>query len=492
MPRHHGQGSASQGGEDDAHRSRRDAPPPKQGRFRRFRGVAIVVVLALVVGGFVVARGLLRGSPGSVDGKVLWHADLAAPATLGPNGWIAYKGKGGWGPFGGSGQYELRNVHSGREFDLGKDPRLAYILPDGSYLSDFGGISIHRPSGKEVARIDTDAIGHGVSGLAGLVPGSPEIVGVSKKTVALMTCYAPKFALLSSGAKGGHAVIAGFRRSSGHRVWSRDTGAGCHGTQIYHRPDQALGAIGHILIYDGATATVLRLDDGSVRAKWRNNPKYSVILQGDLALRRIGKKAEVVDLATRRTITTTQCPGLEMMSPGSTANLSPEAVLAIDCADDVRIYDRSTKRFVTVDAPPIGENRRIPDGGSVVYDRYVLSRAGESVTITDALSGTEVGHFSAPESMQIQTNAARGRVLLMYVTTDADKAQHAMVAVDLRTGRTLISDSDELDPGASVDPDGFALVSAGGSVDVHTRYGHHSEMREQAWLVGAKGSPADG
>src|SRR5699024_6288554 len=140
----------------------------------------------------------------------------------------------------------------------------------------------------------------------------------------------------------------------------------------------------------------------------------SVVLQDGLALHRSGSSVvEVVDLETGDVLAETECPDVGMMSPGPMANLSTEAVLAIECGDaEARLYDRAAQEFTTVSAPPLTEGRLIPDGASRAYDMYILSRDGETVTITDALSGTEIGSFVAPEGMEIQTNLLRGLVMV--------------------------------------------------------------------------------
>src|SRR5699024_12216384 len=82
---------------------------------------------------------------------------------------------------------------------------------------------------------------------------------------------------------------------------------------------------------------------------------------------------EVVDLETGDVLAETECPDVGMMSPGPMANLSTEAVLAIERGDEeARLYDREAQEFTTVSAPPLTEGRLIPDGASRAYDMYIL------------------------------------------------------------------------------------------------------------------------
>src|SRR5699024_10046934 len=211
----------------------------------------------------------------------------------------------------------LHNLVTGEETTFPDNPSVGLVLPGGGLLSSSGGIGIHGPAGEQIAYLDGEQIGQGVEGLEGLQAGFPEIAGASETTVAVLVCYAQERELLSSEASGGHAVMAGFRLSDGERVWAEDTGAGCVGRELYRPP-------------------------GSAGATWRDAPRGSVVLQDGLALHRSGSSVvEVVDLETGDVLAETECPDVGMMSPGPMANLSTEAVLAIECGDEeARLYDR--------------------------------------------------------------------------------------------------------------------------------------------------------
>src|SRR5699024_812957 len=179
--------------------------------------------------------------------------------------------------------------------------------------------------------------------------------------------------------------------------------------------------------------------------------------------------------------------------PGTDGEPLSEAVLAIECGDEeARLYDREAQEFTTVSAPPLTEGRLIPDGASRAYDMYILSRDGETVTITDALSGTEIGSFVAPEEMEIQTNHLRGRVMVMYGQTDFEDVHYDVVAVDLRTAEVLISDTEKIGPFWQVDPAGYAMVSSGDMYDSGGRYSSEQEYRVESWVVGVEGTSTDG
>ncbi|MFC0673160.1 hypothetical protein [Brachybacterium hainanense] len=438
--------------------------------------LATGLLVAVVLGAIVLFQAVTGPS---AEGTVLLHEKN--PVLLGPNGWVAARQ---------DAEVVMRNVATGAETNLGEDPQVVHILPSGGYLSDTGRIGIHAPSGEEVAAIDADTIGDGVEGLEGLQAGFPEIAGVSDEVVAVLVCYAPEAELLTSDAEGGHAVMAGFRLSDGGRVWARDTGAGCTGRELHRPPVSELGSIEHVVTYAGDQAAVTRLDDGVVAATWEDTPKDSVVVQDGFALHRIGaSRVEAVDLATGAVHAATECPDVGLMSPGPVPNLSPEAVLAVECGEqEVRLYDRDAQAFTPVPAPPLGEDRTIPDGASRAYDRYILYRSGETLTITDALSGDEIGSVVIPEDMAIQTNAPRGRVMLLYVVTDEEDVQYRMMAVDLRTAQPLLTDSRKMGPTWQVDPTGFAMVSSGDLYRTGDRYDIDEEYRVESWVVGVEGA----
>ena len=481
-----GGGDAHTEGMDDETTGRRSRKSPWQ-RVGSVLGTA--TVLLLLVGGYF---GYAAFTGPSLEGEVLLHENDTV--ELGPNGWGAVTEDASWWPWSNDRELVLHNLVTGEETTFPDNPSVGLVLPGGGLLSSSGGIGIHGPAGEQIAYLDGEQIGQGVEGLEGLQAGFPEIAGASETTVAVLVCYAQERELLSSEASGGHAVMAGFRLSDGERVWAQDTGAGCVGRELYRPPVSALGAIEHVVTYAGDRATVTRIDDGTAGATWPDAPRDSVVLQDGLALHRSGSSVvEVVDLETGDVLAETECPDVGMMSPGPMANLSTEAVLAIECGDEeARLYDREAQEFTTVSAPPLTEGRLIPDGASRAYDMYILSRDGETVTITDALSGTEIGSFVAPEEMEIQTNLLRGRVMVMYVQTDFEDVHYDVVAVDLRTAEVLISDTEKIGPFWQVDPAGYAMVSSGDMYDSGGRYSSEQEYRVESWVVGVEGTSTDG
>ncbi|GAA1485302.1 hypothetical protein [Brachybacterium fresconis] len=449
--------------------------------------IVIAVAMVIVVAGYMVFRAVTAPS---LEGRVLWH-EKTAVSQLGPNGWIALRS---------DGDVMMQNVVTGEQYVGASDGQLAYVLPDGGYLDAYDTLVIHGSDEDEGIRLEREQIGVGVESIAGLEAGPPEILGVSETTVAVLSCFAAESELLGSEAPGGHTVMAGFSLADGERLWARDTGQGCVGTDLFSPPVASVGAMDYVMTYDGDQATVTDLADGRIAATWPDSPRYSdrfdddsVILQDGLALRRTGETTmEVVDLEEGETLAETSCADARLMDPGPTVNLSSEAALAVECGEEeVRVFERDAQEFTTIQAPSL---RIVPDGGSAVYDKYILSRDGETVTITDGLSGTEIGSFSAPVEMRTSNTAARGRVLLMYIRTDSGEfAEQQMIAVDLRTADMLITDSRGLRVGAGVDPSGFALASSGEFVDHGGgRYGDDwTEHRMESWLVGVDGTPID-
>lgn len=450
-----------------------------------------VLVGVLIVSGYAGFR-VVTGP--KLEGKVLWHG-TAAVEELGPGGWFVAQEGGPWWRFWVQDTTVLNNALTGQRTVLGEDPRVRYVLTDGRYVTGSVDTTIHDSTGAEITGIEDGAIGAGLDGLEGLRAGETLIIGASQETIVLIACYAPERELMTSAEPGTRAVMAGFSLADGTRVWARDTGQICDASSIFHTPVAALGALEHVMLFDGGTAMALRIDDGEVAATWEDTESNEVVLQDGLALHPSGADAlQVTDLATGAVLGEGKCPGAEVMNPGTTANLSTEATLAIDCGGSgALLYDREAREFTPVDVPTRTEERLVPDGGEVLYDRYVLGRDGERVRITDALSGEQVAEFTADPEMQVQTNAPRGRVLLMYRTTDHEDVEYASLAVDLRTGEMLVSSARRIGPGTLVDPAGVVALTYSERVQTSSRYGRDgTEERMQAWVVGVEGEPAGG
>ena len=457
--------------------------------------ISVLVVVLFIGGG--IGYSLLNRPGGELEGRILWQEDVGHP-DLGPEGWLRFtRDTGGFLGFGGDTEQVLRNVRTGEEHTFGLLSSVDHILTGGRYLSLYLDVAyINEPTSEKVAEIEVASIGEGVKGLSGLVPGSDmELVGSSEDTAAMVTCYAPDEADLDSVIPEGRVVVAGFDLSEGSRTWAHDTGAACDKHEVYYRPEQTLGAIEHVVLYDGDTATVLRLDDGSVRATWQDTPKDSVVLRGDLALHRSGEKVTVTDLSDRSEVASTRCAGASPMAPGTTANLTPEAALAVECEDEVRVLDPEAGEFVALDGAPLGKNNRVPEGETVVYDRYLLHRSGSSVTITDGLTDARVGEVTVPPAMQVTANYPRGRVLQFFEAEydDDNDVSHEKRSVDLHTGNLLISDSDKVSPGGEVDPRlGLILVTSWEQYTSYSRYGGSTEHEvSRAWLTGPDGEVED-
>lgn len=450
---------------------------------RRISQALVVVVLA--VAAFLGYNHFLSAS---VDGKALWSTDDAS-AQLGPGGWVHVVSED---------DEVLRNVVTGEEHSVGT-ALIDHILPDGRFLSaGLESLEIHTVTGKTVAEVPTKQIGAGVDSVSDLSPGEDlAILGASEKTVVVMTCYAPQPSDVDSEVAGGHAVIAGIRLSDGTPAWARDTGSGCDGFDVYDRPKAVIGTLTHVAVHEQDQVKVVRIDDGDVRAQWSPRPEREYVIQGDLALHVSGRTATVTDLAHERVLTRTRCQDAATTWPGnSTHQLSPEATLGVRCGtDEVRILDPSTDEFTTVEGEPVmammdreadHSMPRIPDGGSIVYDRYVLSRSGTTVTISDALSGKETGSFTAPQEMALDPDP-RGRVLHVSVTVDEDDLETRHMAVDLRTGDVLVADSSNLSNGSQVDPSGFLLLSGQGREQRSGgRYGGDTETETGQWVFGVR------
>lgn len=461
-------------------------------RAGRLRQVLFVLLIAVLVAAGYAGFRVVTGP--KLEGKVLWQG-TATVEELGPGGWfVAQEGAPRW-RFWEQDTTVLHNALTGQRTAVGGDARVRYLLTDGRYVTGTSGTTIHDSTGAEIAAIEDEAIGASLAGLEGLRTGEVQIVGASQETVVLIACYAQERELMTSAEPGTRAVMAGFSLADGSRVWARDTGQVCDAPSIFHAPVAALGALEHLMLFDGGTARVLRLDDGEVVASWQDTESDEVVLQDGLALHPSGSDTlQVTDLATGATLGEAECPGAAVMNPGTTANLSIEATLAVDCGgSSALLYDREAREFTPVDVPTRSEERIVPDGGEVLYDRYVLSRDGRSLRVTDALSGEQVAEFAVDPEMQVQTNAPRGRVLLMYRTTDFEDVEYESLAVDLRTGEMLVSSSRRIGPGTLVDPAGVVALNHAERVRTSSRYGGgRTEERMEAWVVGVEGERAGG
>ena len=152
------------------------------------------------------------------------------------------------------------------------------------------------------------------------------------------------------------------------------------------------------------------------------------------------------------------------------------------CDDGVRLLDGD--RVVTVDVPPVERSQEVPDGRSVVHDRFEISRDGDTLTLRDALEDEVVGDVEVPEGYRIATNDPRGRLIVFFLPTDklfSDAAESSFRIVDTRTAELVAETDDGLSPGADVSPDGFAVLQE----YQERRGGRYSRpSRSHAWVVG--------
>ncbi|NYF98202.1 hypothetical protein [Janibacter cremeus] len=434
-------------------------------RWKNVAGVVgIVAVIGVIAAIYVQSTNLSRYG---VEGRVLWSAKTMS-ATLGPDGWYVDSGE--------DTAKVLRHASTGEAHDTGSFADADRILEDGRYLDGGLPLVVRSREGETLAEIPDGALGSDLNSI------DVQLVATSDTTVVLRAC--PDADAV--------AVVAGFRLDDGGQTWSHQVEGGCASEGLRPVP-QTLGEQSHVIIRSGETAArVLSIDDGTEVTAWQDAPYGSITLQDDRIMRQTGQTAVVTDLGTGDRVARTECADAATMNPGGSEVLATEGTLALTCGDSVHLFDSGGGRFVEVHAPAVGPDQLVPDGGSVVHDRYLLARDGASVTITEALSDEEIGGVDVPADFRISTNDPRGRLLVMFRTEDNDDLDTSIRIFDLPSGDELMSESRKLSPGAVVAPDGYAMVTAYGQEEANQfqRMKVTRAPSDGAWLVGIEGQPA--
>lgn len=430
----------------------------------------VVMIVAVVL---VAALGVwwVLGRSGGVDGRIHYTGDQPYGMTIGPNGWYAY---------GEDGDDWVVHAPTGQRWGGDRLYGSPVLTSDGTAVSTLGGdVRIARESGLVEAE-GTDLLA--ALGDKRLRAGDEaEVVGLSTRHAAVVTCMSPAGeARLGKEVDGGRLVVSGVALDDGAVDWSHDTEAGCD-TRLATLYPHGLPEQEYVLLTLSEDRTeALDLDSGEVAQSWRDAPRGRVLVRGDEAVHRDGDEVTVTSLRTGKEIATTSCPGARLDNPGdSGGRLAAEATPLVRCGDSVRLL--GDDGFVTVDAPPVEESQEVPDGGSVVHDRFEISRAGDVLTLRDALADTEVGTVEVEDGYRIATNDLRGRLIVFFQPADkllSDAAESSFRIVDTRTAELIAKTDDDLSPGAEVSTDGFAILSE------YQERRRARPSRSLAWLVG--------
>lgn len=438
------------------------------------------LVLALAAAGTIVAlvvvfllRGGLSGS-GGVDGQV-HHFTKNDAVHLGPNGWFTYSDDDGdWVEHAPTGERWGRSTyHYGDE----------RLTSEGAVVTTLGGeVRVERDSGQVEARATDLLVAHGDKALR--PGGEAELIGMSTRHAAVVSCMSTTDeARLGEDVRGGRLVVSGVALDDASVAWSHDTEVGCD-TDLATLYPRGLPEQRYVLITpDEETTQALDLDTGKVARTWQDAPRGRVLVREDEAIHRVGDEVTVTSLRSGEEVARTSCRGARLDNPGdSGGRLAAEATPLVRCGDSVRLLDGD--RFVTVDAPPVEKSQQVPDGGSVVHDRFEISRDGGTLTLRDALADDVVGEVEVPDGYRIATNDLRGRLIVFYRPADkvfSDAAESSFRIVDTRTAELVAETDDDLSPGAEVSTDGFAVLE-----EYQERRGGRSSRpsRSYDWLVG--------
>lgn len=439
------------------------------------------LVLALLAAGVVVLlvvafllRGGFSGSSG-IDGRVHYFTkDRSYSLSIGPNGWFAYgDDDGDW----------VEHAPTGERWEQGSAFGSAVLTSEGAVVSTLGGdVRVERESGLVEARATDLLVAHGDKEVR--PGGEAEVIGLSTRHVAVISCMSTSDeARLGEDVPGGRIVVSGVALEDASVTWSHDTEVGCD-TDLATLYPHGLPEQRYVLITpDEQTTQALDLDTGKIARTWPDAPRGRVLVRDDEAIHRQGDEVTVTSLRSGKDVARTSCRGARLDNPGdSGGRLAAEATPLVRCGDSVRLLDGD--RFVTVDAPPVEKSQQVPDGGSVVHDRFEISRDGGTLTLRDALADQVVGEVEVPDGYRISTNDPRGRLIVFYRSADklfSDAAESSFRIVDTRTAELVAETDDDLSPGADVSTDGFAVLReyqerSGG------RYSRSS--RSYAWLVG--------
>lgn len=439
------------------------------------------LVLALLAAGVVVLlvvafllRGGFSGSSG-IDGRVHYFTkDRSYSLSIGPNGWFAYgDDDGDW----------VEHAPTGERWEQGSAFGSAVLTSEGAVVSTLGGdVRVERESGLVEARATDLLVAHGDKDVR--PGGEAEVIGLSTRQVAVISCMSTSDeARLGEDVPGGRIVVSGVALEDASVTWSHDTEVGCD-TDLATLYPHGLPEQRHVLITpDEQTTQALDLDTGKIARTWPDAPRGRVLVRDDEAIHRQGDEVTVTSLRSGKDVARTSCRGARLDNPGdSGGRLAAEATPLVRCGDSVRLLDGD--RFVTVDAPPVEKSQQVPDGGSVVHDRFEISRDGDTLTLRDALADQVVGGVEVPDGYRIATNDPRGRLIVFFRPADklfSDAAESSFRIVDSRTAQLVAETDDDLSPGADVSTDGFAVLR---EYQERTGGRNSRSSRSYAWLVG--------
>ena len=434
--------------------------------------LAALAIVAFLVG--VVLPGAIGGG-GSVDGRVHYYtSERSHSVRIGPNGWFTYGDEDGeW----------VEHAPTGERWGGSRFYGDGTLTSDGALVSTLGGdVRVERADGEVEARATDLLVAHGDKAAR---PGDEaEIVGMSTRHVAVVSCMSPGGgARLGEDVTGGRLVVSGVALEDASVAWSHDTEVGCDVDLATLYPGGLPEQRYALITPDEETTQALDLDTGKVARTWQDAPRGRVLVREDEAIHRAGDVVTVTSLRSGEELARTSCPGARLDNPGdSGGRLAAEATPVVRCDDGVRLLDGD--RVVTVDVPPVERSQEVPDGRSVVHDRFEISRDGDTLTLRDALEDEVVGDVEVPEGYRIATNDPRGRLIVFFLPTDklfSDAAESSFRIVDTRTAELVAETDDGLSPGADVSPDGFAVLQE----YQERRGGRYSRpSRSHAWVVG--------
>lgn len=444
--------------------------PSKAADLTKLVAVVVAGVLLASVGfWYVSGRG---GGSGAVDGQVVYQGEDTYSVQLGPGGWFVHSDD--------EGGYVMEHADGGRSWQLDSYRRPEAIASDGRSVSVLGGDVTVVGDGTEVEATASDLlVAHGDRSLR---PGETgEVVGLSERHVAVTSCLSAD-GQVGIGDSGGQLLVSGVDLDDGRVSWTHDPEVACDADLATLYPT-ALPEQRYALLTPSDDRTeAIDLDTGKVAKAWRDAPRGRVVVGGDVAVHRAGDEVTATSLRSGKRIAQVSCAGARLDTPGdSGGRLAPDATPLVRCGDSVRLFDGTD--FVAVDAPPVDKSQEVHDGRSVVHDRYLLRRDGERVTITDALSGKEVGSVEVPDGMRISTNEPRGRLIIFFTSRDkrfSDQIYASQRVVDARTATMVATTDDKMAPGAEASADGYAVLSK------RTERRRNRPARQYVWVVGVR------
>ena len=444
--------------------------PRKGADLAKLVATLVVATLAATLGGWWLLTGT---GAGGVDGRVFYTGDRPTSMTIGPNGWFAYADDDGeW----------VEHAPTGERWGGERLYGAPVLTSDGAAVSTLGpDVRVARASGVVVTEGSDLLVAHGDKELQ---PGDEvEVIGLSARHAAVVSCLSPAGeARLGKDVPGGRLVVSGIALADGHVAWSHDTEVGC-ATRLATLYPHGLPEQRHVLITPTEETTqALDLDTGTIARTWKQAPRGRVIVRQDEAVHRTGDTVTVTSLRSGKELARTSCPGARLDGIGeSGGRLAAEGTPLVRCGDGVRLL--GDDGFVTVDSPPVGESQEVPDGRSVVFDRFLISRSGDSLTLRDALADKEIGTIEVPDGYRISTNDLRGRLIGFYRPADkllSDAAESTHILVDTRTAELVATTDDDLSPGAEVSTDGYAILGE------YVERRRNRPPRSHAWLVGVE------